>query len=49
MTLPHAPHYSHKHSWHLYTPLINPEVAGMDRDTFLQVMKDLQYWYWSTL
>jgi dTDP-4-amino-4,6-dideoxygalactose transaminase len=39
-TLPHTPHYLHKHSWHLYTPLINPEVAGIDRDTFLQVMKD---------
>jgi dTDP-4-amino-4,6-dideoxygalactose transaminase len=35
-----APAYSHLHAWHLYTPLINPEAAGMDRDAFMQGMKE---------
>jgi dTDP-4-amino-4,6-dideoxygalactose transaminase len=39
-TLPGTPTYDHKHSWHIYTPLINPEAAGIDRDTFLQKMKE---------
>ncbi len=39
-TLPKHANYPHKHSWHLYTPLINPDAAKMDRDTFLQTMKD---------
>lgn len=38
LTLP--PAYSHLHAWHLYTPLINPQIAGMDRDAFMQGMKD---------
>lgn len=39
-TLPAAPKFSHLHAWHLYTPLINPEAAGMDRDAFMQGMKE---------
>ena len=38
--LPFEPDYAHKHSWHIYTPLINPEVAGMERNEFMQAMKD---------
>ncbi|MHB8844197.1 MAG: DegT/DnrJ/EryC1/StrS family aminotransferase [Nitrospirota bacterium] len=40
LTIPAAPAYSHLHAWHLYTPLINPKSAGMDRDAFMQGMKD---------
>jgi len=39
-SLPKEPFYSHLHAWHLYTPLINPDSAGMDRDAFMQGMKD---------
>lgn len=39
-TLPRAPAYAHRHAWHLYTPLINPETAGMDRDAFMTGMKE---------
>jgi dTDP-4-amino-4,6-dideoxygalactose transaminase len=39
-SLPQAPSYAHLHAWHLYTPLINPEAAGMNRDAFMQGMKE---------
>ena len=39
-TLPEVPEYSHRHAWHLYTPRINVEAAGMGRDEFMQAMKD---------
>jgi dTDP-4-amino-4,6-dideoxygalactose transaminase len=39
-TLPRPSAYAHRHAWHLYTPLINPEAAGMDRDAFMQAMKE---------
>ncbi len=39
-TLPKRPDFEHLHSWHIYTPLINAEVAGMDRDAFISAMKD---------
>ncbi len=39
-TLTSSPAFSHLHAWHLYTPLINPQAAGMDRDAFMQGMKD---------
>lgn len=32
--------YDCKHAWHLFAPLINPEVAGVDRDTFMTKMKE---------
>jgi len=38
-TLPTPADYDHRHAWHLFAPLINPEAAGMDRDTFMQEMK----------
>jgi len=40
VSLPKAPAYSHLHAWHLYTPLVNSDAAGMDRDAFMQGMKD---------
>jgi len=40
LSLPQAPAYPHLHAWHLYTPLINSEAAGMDRDGFMQALKD---------
>jgi dTDP-4-amino-4,6-dideoxygalactose transaminase len=39
--LPVTPAYSHKHAWHLYAPAINEEAAGMNRDQFMQRMKEL--------
>jgi dTDP-4-amino-4,6-dideoxygalactose transaminase len=39
-TLTTSPAYQHLHAWHLYTPLINPQAAGMDRDAFMQGMKE---------
>jgi len=38
-TRPGTPEFAHRHAWHLYTPLINPAAAGMDRDAFMQGMK----------
>lgn len=39
-TLPERPAFNHLHSWHIYTPLINEEVAKMNRDEFMQAMKE---------
>ncbi len=39
-TLPGTPAFPHRHAWHLFAPLINPEVAKMDRDAFMQGMKE---------
>jgi dTDP-4-amino-4,6-dideoxygalactose transaminase len=39
-TIPKTPTYDHLHSWHIYTPLINEEAAGMNRDEFMQAMKE---------
>lgn len=39
-TLPSMPEYSHKHAWHLYTPLINEDAARMNRDAFMNAMKE---------
>lgn len=38
--LPQSVAYQHKHVWHLFTPLINPEAAGMNRETFMMRMKE---------
>lgn len=38
--LPRAPAFAHRHAWHLFTPLINPDAARMDRDAFMQAMKE---------
>ncbi len=40
LSLPVAPPYKHLHAWHLYTPLVNPGAAGMDRDAFMQGLKE---------
>lgn len=39
-TLPSEPDYSHRHAWHIYTPLINESIANMTRDEFMQQMKE---------
>jgi dTDP-4-amino-4,6-dideoxygalactose transaminase len=39
-TLPKLPEYEHLHSWHIYTPLINEEVTHMNRNEFMQAMKE---------
>ncbi len=39
-TLPSEPAFSHRHAWHLYTPLINEDVAKMNRDEFMNRMKE---------
>lgn len=39
-TLPSIPSYSHRHSWHIYTPLLNPHIAGINRDDFMQAMRE---------
>lgn len=39
--LPQTPAYAHRHSWHLFTPVLNTEKAGMDRDTFMARLKEL--------
>jgi len=41
-TLPGTPAYVHRHAWHLYTPLINPAAAGMDRAVFMRAMQEQQ-------
>ncbi len=38
--LPGAPAFLHRHAWHLYTPRINEEAAHMNRDEFIQKMKE---------
>jgi dTDP-4-amino-4,6-dideoxygalactose transaminase len=40
LTLPRTPTFAHRHAWHLYTPRINPEAAGLDRDAFMAAMKE---------
>jgi dTDP-4-amino-4,6-dideoxygalactose transaminase len=39
-TLPGATAHTHRHAWHLYTPLINPEAAGLNRDAFMTGMRE---------
>jgi dTDP-4-amino-4,6-dideoxygalactose transaminase len=38
--LPKTPDYEHLHAWHIYTPLINEDKARMNRNEFMQAMKD---------
>lgn len=38
--LPQEPSFSHRHAWHLFTPLINEDEAGMNRDEFMSRMKE---------
>jgi len=37
--LPHAPTYAHKHAWHLFTPCLQDNKAGLDRDGLINAMK----------
>ena len=39
-TLPSPVSYAHYHSWHIYTPLINEDVTQMNRNQFMQAMKE---------
>lgn len=39
-TLPKRPAFDHLHSWHIYTPLINEDITRMNRDEFMQAMKE---------
>jgi dTDP-4-amino-4,6-dideoxygalactose transaminase len=39
-TLPGRPQYDYLHSWHIYTPLINEDAARMNRNEFMQAMKE---------
>ena len=39
MTLPQAPAYAHKHAWHLFTPRLQDNKAGLNRDGFMSAMK----------
>lgn len=39
-SLPKRPSYDHLHAWHLYTPRINEQIAGMNRNEFIQIMKE---------
>lgn len=32
--------YAHKHTWHLFTPTVNTNSAGIDRDTLMARLKD---------
>lgn len=38
--LPEIPAFSHRHAWHLFTPLINEPAANMTRDEFMDKMKE---------
>lgn len=40
LTLPAAPQFEHRHAWHLFTPLINEAEARLNRDDFMQLMKE---------
>ncbi|MDR1057236.1 MAG: DegT/DnrJ/EryC1/StrS aminotransferase family protein [Coxiellaceae bacterium] len=40
LTLPQLPNYQCCVSWYIYAPLINPEIANMSRDTFMERMKE---------
>lgn len=39
-TLPIRPDFDHLHSWHIFTPLINEDIARIDRNQFMQAMKE---------
>lgn len=38
--LPQLPSYEQLHAWHIYTPVINEEAAGMNRNEFMNAMKE---------
>jgi len=40
LQLPTKPQYEQTHAWHLFAVLVRPEICGMDRDTFMQRLRD---------
>lgn len=40
LTRPRPAPFAHRHSWHLYTVLIEEGACGLDRDSFLAAMKE---------
>ncbi len=40
LTLPRRPTYTHRHVWHLYTPLLNLKEIKMTREEFIQKMRE---------
>ena len=40
LTLPQSPAYDHAHAWHLFTPLLNKNAKGLDRDSLITAMKE---------
>jgi len=41
LVTPKAVPYRHRHSWHLYTPLIRTEMLDIDRDRFMAELREL--------
>ena len=39
-SLPTTPAYEHRHAWHLFTPRLKENKAGLDRDAFMAAMKE---------
>lgn len=37
--LPEMPAYEHRHAWHLFTPCLQSNKAGLDRDKLVEAMK----------
>lgn len=40
LELPTAVDYPVRHAWHLFAPLVNGEAAGIDRDRFMELLKE---------
>ncbi len=40
INLPQVPSYDHEHAWHQFAVTINLEEAGMDRDRFMEELKE---------
>lgn len=40
LVLPEAPAYNHSHAWHLFTPRLAENKAGLDRDGLIAAMKE---------
>jgi len=38
LILPQAPDYDHKHAWHQFAIILNPDVVNMSREEFIQKM-----------
>lgn len=40
LIIPQEVPYPHRHAWHLYTPLVNNDALTINRDQFMQELKD---------